>query len=182
MGALDNAAPHSSSAFFCRLRKQPSCRSPKCALPLAKLSLLSPSEIQGCIREANKSRVVLWHLAIRQHNKPLLTYLLKKVNHFYAYRSPLQVALLWILGKPQTKTLQLVVGGVQQCILLISSEELGAHLSTAVLRNQRCHMYTLQTLHCLRSHRPWVMAPATQEMSDTPLKRNFCVIFSLKII
>lgn len=82
VGALDNAAPHSSSAFFCKSRKQLSCRSPKCALPLAKLSLLSPSEIQGCIREANKSRVVLWHLAIRQHYKLFLPTCLKKLTPY----------------------------------------------------------------------------------------------------
>lgn len=140
MGALGNAAPHSSSAFFCRLRKQLSCRSPKCALPLAKLSLLSPSEIQGCIREANKSRVVLWHLAIRQHYKPLLAYLLKKVNYLYSYHAPVQVPLFWILSKPQTKTLQLVVSRVQHVTRHIWSEDLGPHLSTAVVSNQQCHL------------------------------------------
>lgn len=132
--------PTAPLPFFCRLRKQLSCRSPKCALPLAKLSLLSPSVIQGCIREANKSRVVVWHLAIRQHYKPSLAYLLKKVNYLYSHHSPVQAPLLWILSKPQTKTLKLVVSRVQAYISLITSENLGPHISTAVLSNQQRHL------------------------------------------
>lgn len=109
MSALDNAAPTSSSAFFWKLREQLSCRSHKCGLPLVKLSPLRPSEIQDCIKEANKPRVMLRHLAIHQHYKPLLAHLIKKINCLYSKHSPLQVALFWILIKPQGKALQPVV-------------------------------------------------------------------------
>lgn len=185
MGALGNAAPHSSSAFFCRLRKQLSCRSPKCALPLAKLSLLSPSEIQGCIRETNKSRVVLWHLAIRQHYKPLLAYLLKKVNYLYSYHAPVQVPLFWILSKPQTKTLQLVVSRVQHVTRLIYDLRILDHTSALqswVTSSVTCHMYALQILHCLHSHHHQVMCPTRQEMFATTLNRNFCLRSIFKVI
>lgn len=55
-------------------------------------------------------------------------------------------------------------------------------LQCQVTSSGTCHTYAFQALPNQHSHDHQVMCPKTQKMSATPLNKNFCVAYSLKII